>query len=115
VPEDEPDEAVVPVLFELAAGAALAVAALFFFGLAVGAVCATAIEPAARNAPTQKLAANFKYRFIVDLSGNFFSTASSTPTPTRLVDTTSAPPAAPACGLSPAVIQTKYSSLLRQI
>ena len=71
---------------------------LFFFVLAVtvgvGVLCAVAIDPAARNALTQKLAANFRYRFIGVLSRCFFSTASSTPTPTLLVDTTSASPLA---------------------
>jgi hypothetical protein len=67
---------------------------LFFFAFAVtvgvDVVCAVAIDPAARNALTQKLAANFRYRFIGVLSRYFFSTASSTPTPTHRVDTTSA-------------------------
>jgi hypothetical protein len=69
---------------------------LFFFALAVtvDVVCAVAIDPAARNALTQKLAANFRYRFIGVLSRYFFSTASSTPTPRRRVDTTSASPSA---------------------
>jgi hypothetical protein len=92
---------------------------LFFFALAVtvdvGVLCAVAIDPAARKALTQKLAANFRYRFIGHLSRYFFSTVSSTPTTTHRVDTTSASPFAPSCGPPHAVIQTKYSSLLRQI
>lgn len=71
---------------------------LLFFALAVtvdvDGFCAVAIDPAARNALTQKLAANFRYRFIGILSKYFFSTASSTPTPTHRVDTTSASPSA---------------------
>jgi hypothetical protein len=92
---------------------------LFFFALGVtvdvDVLCAVAIDPAARKAPTQKLAANFRYRFIVHLSKYFFSTASSTPTPTHRVDTTSASPSGRSCGPPHAVIQTNYSSLLRQI
>jgi hypothetical protein len=92
---------------------------LFFFALAVtvdvDVLCAVAIDPAARKALTQKLAANFRYRFIGHLSKYFFSTASSTPTPAHRVDTTSASPLARSCGPPHAVIQTKYSSLLRQI
>jgi hypothetical protein len=91
------DVAVVPLcpeLVVLAAGAELVVELPFFFAFAfaVDVVCAVAIEPAARNALTQKLAANFRYPFIADLSRNFFSTTSSTPTPARQVDTTSASP-----------------------
>jgi hypothetical protein len=85
-----------PDVVVFAAGAELVVELPFFFAFAfaVGVVCAVAIEPAARNALTQKLAANFRYRFIADLSRNFFSTTSSTPTPARRVDTTSASPKA---------------------
>ena len=96
------DGAVVPLCTELfvldvvvfAAGVELVVELPFFFAFAfaVDVVCAVAIEPAARNALTQKLAANFRYPFIADLSRNFFSTTSSTPTPARRVDTTSASP-----------------------
>ncbi len=94
----------------------LAVEPVFFFGLAVDVdVCATAIEPTARNALTQKLAANFRYRFIADLSSDFVSNTSSTPMPSRRVDTTSAAPQPPSCGPKPAVIQQIYSSLPRQI
>jgi len=90
---------VCPVLFVAAFAAEPVVALpLFFFTLAatvdVDVLCAVAIEPTARNALTQKLAANFKYRFIGILSRYFFSTASSTSTPTRPVDTTSASPSA---------------------
>jgi hypothetical protein len=83
-----------PELVVLAAGAELVVELPFFFAFAfaVDVVCAVAIEPAARNALTQKLAANFRYPFIADLSRNFFSTTSSTPTPAHPVDTTSASP-----------------------
>jgi hypothetical protein len=86
------------LLVSAGAGAVVVVVLpLFFFVLAVaGGVgvlcCAVAIEPATRNALTQKPAANFRYRFITDLSRNFVSTASSTPTPTLRVDTTSAAP-----------------------
>jgi len=101
-------------------GAALVVELpLFFFALGVtvdvGVLCAVAIDPAQRKTLIQKLDANFRYRFIGHLSRYFFSTASSTPTPTHRVDTTSALPLAPSCGPPHAVIQTKYSSLLRQI
>ena len=42
------------------------VAALFFFVFAVDVVvCAIAIDPVIRNALIQKLAANFKYLFIL--------------------------------------------------
>ena len=88
-------ELFVPELVVFAAGAELVVELPFFFAFAfaVGVVvCAVAIEPAARNALTQKLAANFRYPFIADLSRNFFSTTSSTPTPAHRVDTTSASP-----------------------
>jgi hypothetical protein len=91
------DGAVVPLCPELVvfvAGAELVVELPLFFAFAfvVGVVCAVAIEPAARNALTQKLAANFRYPFIADLSRNYFSTTSSTPTPAHRVDTTSASP-----------------------
>jgi hypothetical protein len=76
---------------------------LLFFALGVtvdvDVLCAVAIDPAARKALTQKLAANFRYRFIGHLSKCFFSTASSTPTPTHRVDTTSASPSAPVAAL----------------
>ena len=76
---------------------------LFFFALAVtvdvDVLCAVAIDPAARKALTQKLAANFRYRFIDHLSRYFFSTASSTPTSTHRVDTTSALRFAPVAAL----------------
>jgi hypothetical protein len=109
-----------PLCVWLLLGAALVVELpLFFFALGVtvdvDALCAVAIDPAARKALTQKPAANFRYRFIGHLSKYFVSTASSTPTPTQRVDTTSASPSAPSCGPPHAVIQTKYSSLLRQI
>jgi hypothetical protein len=83
-----------PDVVVFAAGAELVVELPFFFAFAfaVDVVCAVAIEPAARNALTQKLAANFRYLFIADLSRNFFSTTSSTPTPAHGVDTTSASP-----------------------
>ena len=89
-----------------------------FFVFAVGVVCAPAIDPATRNALIQKLAANFKYLFIAILFPKQVSTSInpfSTPSPARLVDTTSAPPATRSCGPALAVIQTRYSSLLRQI
>ena len=81
----------------VAVGAELVVElVLLFFPLAVDAVvdvlCAEAIDPTTRNALTQKPAANFRYPFIANLSRNFFSTTSSTLTPLRRVDTTSAPP-----------------------
>jgi hypothetical protein len=81
----------------VAAGAGVVVELpLFFFVLAVLAgvdvLCAVAIDPATRKALTQKPAANFRYPFIAHLSRNFFSTTSSTLTPLRRVDTTSAPP-----------------------
>ena len=109
-----------PLCVWLLLGAAFVVELpLFFFALGVivdvDVLCAVAIDPAARKALTQKPAANFRYRFIGHLSKYFFSTASSTPTPTHRVDTTSALPLAPSCGPPHAVIQTKYSSLLRQI
>ena len=109
-----------PLCVWLLLGAAFVVELpLFFFALGVtvdvDALCAVAIDPAARKALTQKPAANFRYRFIGHLSKYFVSTASSTPTPTQRVDTTSASPSAPSCGPPHAVIQTKYSSLLRQI
>jgi hypothetical protein len=88
---------------------------LFFYAFAVDLVCAITIDPVIRKALIQKLAANFRYRLIGFLSSNFFSTASSTLTPVRLVDTTSALPCLSSCDPSPAVIQTMYSSLLRQI
>jgi hypothetical protein len=90
----------------------------FFFVFAPGALCATAIEPVTRKALTQKLAANFKYLVIgilISVAGFDFFRPSSTPTPKPLVDTTSAPPVGRSCGPQSAVIQTKYSSLLRQI
>ena len=81
----------------------------------VDVVCATAIDPVIRNALIQKLAANFRYPLIGSPSSDLFSTAFSTLTPVRLVDTTYASPYPSSCGPSPAVIQTIYSSLLRQI
>jgi hypothetical protein len=58
-----------PELLALAAVVVL----LFFFALAVVAVCAPASDPATRNALIQKLAANFKYVFIVVLSKTVLS------------------------------------------
>ena len=87
----------------------------FFFAFAVDVVCAMAIDPIIKNALIQKLTANFKYLFIVVLSRSFYSAASSTPTPTHPVDTTSAAPHPWGCGPPHAVIQTMYSYLLRQI
>jgi hypothetical protein len=49
----------------------------FFFAFGVAVVCAGAIDPATRNALTQKLAANFKYLFI-DPSCHPFSTPAPT-------------------------------------
>jgi hypothetical protein len=56
----------------------------FFFAFGVVVVCAGAIDPATKNALTQKLAANFKYLFI-DPS----CTRSVHPPPRDVVDTTS--------------------------
>jgi hypothetical protein len=55
---------VCPELLVAAAGGVL----LFFFALAAVVVCAPARDPATRNALIQKLAANFRYFFIVVLS-----------------------------------------------
>jgi hypothetical protein len=82
----------------------------FFFALGGVAVCAEAIDPTIRNALTQKLAANFKYLFI-DPSCHPFSTPAPT-IPGRYNFCINRPLS---CGPSHAVIQTKYSSLLRQI
>jgi hypothetical protein len=80
-------------LFVVAAGAAFVVALPgFFFAFVVGVFCAEAIDPVIRNALIQKLAANFRYRFIAVPSRNFLSNTSSTPTPMHPVDTTSAAP-----------------------
>lgn len=82
----------------------------FFFALGGVAVCAEPIDPTIRNALTQKLAAYFRYRFIDPSCYPF-----STPAPSAPVDTTSASTDPLSCGPSNAVIQTKYSSLPRQI
>jgi hypothetical protein len=102
----------------VAAGAVLVVELpVFFFAFAVDVVCAVAIDAVTRKALIQKLAANFKYLFINVLSQTGFDNhcLSSTPTPPHPVDTTSAAPYLSSCGPPPAVIQTIYSSLLRQI
>jgi hypothetical protein len=82
----------------------------FFFAFGVAVVCAGAIDPATKNALTQKLAANFRYLFI-----NPSCTRSVHPSLRNRVDTTSASTIPLSCGPQPAVVQTKYSSLLRQI
>jgi hypothetical protein len=69
----------------VAAGVVVFVVELIAFFFALGAVavcveaavCAEAIDPTIRNAPTQKLAANFRYLFI-DPSCHPFSTPSPT-------------------------------------
>jgi hypothetical protein len=48
----------------LATGAGFVAELPPFFAFAVGVVCAITTDPAIRNAPIQKLAANFKYLFI---------------------------------------------------
>jgi hypothetical protein len=109
---------VVAPLCAVAAGAVLvAEFPLFFFAFAVDVVCAVAIDAVTRNALIQKLAANFKYLFITSSPEPGFDShrLSSTPTPPHPVDTTSAAPYLSSCGPPPAVVQTIYSSLLRQI
>jgi len=83
VPLSACPELVVPVV---GVGAVVFVVELpaFFFAFGVVAVCAGAIDPATKNALTQKLAANFKYLFI-DPS----CTRSVHPPPRGVVDTTS--------------------------
>jgi hypothetical protein len=114
------DGAIVPLCPELVvfvAGAELVVELPFFFAFAfvVGVVCAVAIEPAARNALTQKLAANFRYPFISrplkELLLNHFQYTHPS-APGRYNFSVTQPRS---CGPPHAVIQTMYSSLLRQI
>jgi len=110
--------AVVVPLCVFAAGAVFVVELpLFFFAFAVDVVCAAAIDAVTRNALIQKLTVNFKYLLIDVLSRTRLLLTSpvqySHPiAPSRYNFRGTAHPS---CGPPPAVIQTKYSSLLRQI
>jgi hypothetical protein len=81
--------------------------------LAALVVCVHATEPASISAPAAT--PRLKYPRVTIHILSIFHNSISTPPPQTSVDTTSAAPSASSCGHPHAVVQTIYSSLLRQI